>query len=742
MLADEPTLEPGLYRLPEDPVGTSVLIPGFRSATTVRGAFGWFSAGWIARLAPGLAEYINRQDTKPIDFTVAPALWKAERAAAERGYATSPQEASEQLAHLFVAGRADASALAKHTLDCLAWLLATNRLCLRVVVPKAESNYHPKVWLFDDGADQVLVRGSGNATGRGIETGIEHFDVDVSWVGYSQRRVEDGAKILYDWATGRSTAIERVVDLPEALKQGIVRTAPENPPTPQNFFDAVRLDGSPRWATDPMIALRERFAAPVLGPRPRLAIPPDLRWRAPPYEHQAEAVTAWESDPRPNQGTISMATGAGKTITALICATRLQDRLGQQPLLVVVSAPSRPLIAQWTVELRKFGIRAIAPSLEPRPDLALTNLFRGLSHGGTHVLVVTNRRLCSPRFQTTVTRRMGEAITLLIGDEAHTLGAPGFLANKPVFFNHRLALSATPLRQFDPDGTEEIFDFFGEQVYDFGLDRAIGFCLCPYRYYVHAATLSNNEVEEFVRLTRQLRLVMARQSDKDDDAMTRLAIARRRILETSHSKLDVLRRTLEHRGPRSLEHTLIYASAKNPRQFLDIEQMLHSYGVRVARVTERTKSAEWESIRETFVDGGYQVLLAKKVLDEGVDIPSVREAFIVASSTVHREWVQRRGRILRRHPGKPWAVVHDFLALPPAEGLHIAGDTALEKIVRTELGRAYAFAAHADNVVGDDGVHEHLDRIRTTYWPDGPRQDILQQPGDTIIAPATPRGYL
>ena len=85
MLANEPTLSPGLYQLPDDPVGPRVLIPGFRSATSVRGAFGWFSAGWIARLAPGLAEYLNRLDTTPIDFTVAPALFAAERTAIETG---------------------------------------------------------------------------------------------------------------------------------------------------------------------------------------------------------------------------------------------------------------------------------------------------------------------------------------------------------------------------------------------------------------------------------------------------------------------------------------------------------------------------------------------------------------------------------------------------------------------------------------------------------------------------------
>lgn len=745
MLAEEPTLRPGLYRLPDEPVGPRVLIPGFRAATSVRGAFGWFSAGWIARLAPGLAEYLNRDDTAPIDFTVAPTLFAAERAVIERAYSMSTEEAAQSVTDVFVDGRTQASALGRHALDCLAWMVATGRLRLRVAVPKAESNYHPKIWLFDDGIHQVLARGSGNATGRGVASGVEHLDVDVTWIDHSRARVGDGVAILNDWARGRSAGIERVVELPEALEQEIINTAPDVAPSRAEYTDSVTEDMNPSWATDPTATLRARFATTRTRDRPRLTAPEGLEWQQGPYAHQGDAVAAWESGPLPEHGTISMATGAGKTLTALICATRLQDRLGDQPLLVVVSAPSIPLVIQWKDEVRRFGLVPVAPSLEPNADISLTNLFRGLAAGGTHVAIVTNNLLCSPAFQSTVALKTGHpgdiVPSLFIADEAHTLGAEGFLSNKPDFFERRLALSATPERQYDPDGTEEIFAFFGPPVYEFGLNQAIGFCLSPYNYYVHTATLDGDELDEFDALTSRIGAVIGRGLDEDDETLTSLVIARRRIVETARAKLTLLRAVLQQRSPRSLQKALIYASAKNPEQFDEIAAMLTDLDIRWAPVTQDTTANQPLLARTlaTFENGGYQVLLAKKVLDEGIDIPSIREAFIVASSTVQREWVQRRGRVLRRHPEKPWAIVHDFLALPPAK-LVRPGGTNMKRIIRTELDRAYSFAAHARNAAGDAGVLAGLQRIRTAYWPEGERSPILQRAGDSVIAPATPQG--
>ena len=752
MLHDEPTLLPGLYRLPEEPIGPRILIPGFRAAIRVRGAFGWFTAGWIALLAPGLAEYLNRQRAAPIECTVSPVFFAGELGAAEQAQRLSPQEASRRIAEVFMDGRVDASALSRHTLDCLAWMLFTDQLRLRVAVPTRESNYHPKIWLFDDDEHQVLVRGSANATGRGLGAAVEHMDVDATWAENGRQRVRTGAAMLDDWSQGRSAGLERVVDLPDALKEGIIKTAPDIAPSPDDYARAVAQDSSPPWATEPIDRLRARFVTGRSSrERPKLQIPDWLEWQTGDYAHQGEAVAAWESTSEPERGTISMATGAGKTYTALICAARVQERINGAPLLVVISAPSVPLILQWQRVVREFGIEAVTPTVARDTDKAMTKLLRSLGAGGTHVAIVTNNLLCTGAFQNTLESATSSltrpVATLLVGDEAHTLGAASFLANRPEFLERRLALSATPERQYDPDGTEAIFEFFGSPIYEFGLDRAIGFCLAPYDYYVHVATLDSDELDEFELLTERIRRVafLADTDDGDDDsALTSLLIRRRRIIETARAKLPLLEAVIRRREPMHIRHALVYASAKNPEQFTGIGKLLGNMGMRWAPVTEDTSSStrRLNETLTTFADGGYQALAAKKVLDEGVDIPSVREAFLVASSTVEREWIQRRGRVLRMHPEKPWAILHDFLALPPVGLLQSTGspDRDLKRIVQGELSRAWSFAAHARNAAGPIGALAHLERIRNAYWPDSHSESLLQRAGDRLIAPGTPKG--
>ena len=732
MLKDQPTLRPGLFRLPDQPVATEILIPGFRSARTVRGAFGWFTAGWIGRLAPGLAEYLNREGVEPIDFTVAPALYSEERAAVERGVRMTAQEAGELVVDVFVNGRADASALGHHALDCLSWMIAKRLLRMRIAVPAIGSNYHPKIWLFDDDESQVLARGSGNATSRGIVSGVEHLDVDVSWVTGSERRVRDGIAMLDDWSKGKSLGIEEVVDLPEALAREIIQTAPSEPPQPQDYARC-----NPEVGTVHTLA-----AAPS-----KLQIPQSLQWTTGPYAHQGEAVKAWEEGDVGERGVIAMATGAGKTLTALICAARSQQRLGDRPFLIIVSAPSVPLIMQWQEEVRKFGVTPIVPSLSTNTDGALTQLFRALQGGGTQVVIVTNNLLCKRSFQVTVAQKLdgraSSVATMLIADEAHTLGADSFVENKPDFVERRLALSATPERQYDPDGTEEIFEFFGEPVYEFGLDRAIGFCLVPYNYYVHACTLNDDELDEFERLTRRIGIAMGTQSTEEDSGLQRLLIARRRIIETAASKVELVRRVLMRRRPRDLTHALIYASAKNPEQFDALGRLLRDLNIRWAGVTQEStrNHRQLQRTLDAFASGACQVLLAKKVLDEGVDIPSIREAFIVASSTVEREWIQRRGRVLRRHQGKPWAIIHDFLALPPAELVARDGTRSIRNLVETEVHRASAFGRYAQNVAGPDGVVADLDRLTQVYWPAArSKSGNLFETNQYVVAGATPEG--
>jgi superfamily II DNA or RNA helicase len=328
--------------------------------------------------------------------------------------------------------------------------------------------------------------------------------------------------------------------------------------------------------------------------------------------------------------------------------------------------------------------------------------LRGGDAGHIEAMVVTNQLLSSSEFQNSLHDakvRVPDLRVMHIGDEAHTLGSPSFVRHPPEFVDYRLGLSATPERQYDDEGTAQLFRYFGPTVCEVGLDRAIGFCLVPYDYHVRVAVLDEDELQEFRDLSAKIARMVAKAGGKfdfADDSLTALVVKRRAVVETASSKIAELRKALSERsGP--VRHMLVYTSSKDPSQLLDAKRVIADLGLIVSQVTEEETRdrARLERILDAFGQGEFDVLVAKRVLDEGVDIPQTREAILLASSSVEREWIQRRGRLLRPAPGKAFAVLHDVIALPPARA-DMYDDSVLQ-FVSSELDRVRAFGRHARN---------------------------------------------
>ena len=156
--------------------------------------------------------------------------------------------------------------------------------------------------------------------------------------------------------------------------------------------------------------------------------------------------------------------------------------------LIVIAAPYLPLIDQWCEEVQAFGITPVnltnASGASARRKL-IAKSRRRLRHrrSDVEVLVATHDTLCDPDFIDAASQ--DDVPKLLIADEVHNLGRQSFVAGPPTCFKHRLGLSATPVRQYDPEGTALLTDYFGEIVFSFPLEQAIGVCLVPYDYYVH-----------------------------------------------------------------------------------------------------------------------------------------------------------------------------------------------------------------------------------------------------------------
>ena len=201
--------------------------------------------------------------------------------------------------------------------------------------------------------------------------------------------------------------------------------------------------------------------------------------------------------------------------------------------------------------------------------------------------------------------------------------------------------------------------------------------------------------------------------DADDEYLMKVLRDRRALLENAQNKIAALEEVLTQREDlKKLQYTLIYASDKAPQQLKDVNALLNKHGLLFHQLThkETPDRKKTDQIIRSFQEGTLQALTAKRVLDEGVNIPQIEKAFILASTTVERQWVQRRGRLLRTcsETGKTHSEIHDFIALPP--DLDNIDDTA-RTLIESELKRIQAFACLAKNFGRPDGPLNHISQL-------------------------------
>lgn len=690
------------WRLPEDPVAEELLIPALRASSGFDCMVGFFGGQALRQLAPGLAAFIARSE-EPMRLLVSPLLSEQDLAGVKLGLTTAEEVLADAVGASLTDETALEDALAQHTLHCLAYLLAAGRLEMKVVVIDG-GIFHVKEWIFRGGEDLAVLSGSANFTGRAIgRHNVESLHLHRSWrdTDNLEACTESAAEFQLLWAGRKSGA--RTVPLPTALAEDLIRTYGTDQPTEADYDAAAALAGSGDG--------QEETPAEFVVPR-------YVNIDDGPYAHQGQAVVAWEAAER--RGILAMATGAGKTISSLVAARRLLD--DQSPLAIVIAVPTKPLLTQWADECIEFGLNPlIAPAL-PRQkrlrsvQLALDNLTFEVSQVET--IVVTNQGLVDPDFRKLLDGYDGAA--LLIADEVHNLGGvQDFMSDPPAWPTAALGLSATPIRQYDEEGSAALLDYFGDVVFEFALDDAIGVCLVEYDYYVHRVDLTETEREQYADLTERIKRRVASRGgnfDSDDTHLTILLNRRRLILETAEGKLGTLESLLDDAPVGSVKRTLFYATDKDPRQLEAVNELLRTRRIRAHQITE-SETSRGRLLAATlgaFESGVLHALTAKRVLDEGLNVPQIDTAYILASTTVRKQWVQRRGRVLRPSPrtGKTHAVIHDFLVMPPS-GSGVDADE--RRLVEAELARGDEFARLARNRASAGGPLTLLNELRYEF---------------------------
>ncbi|MCM1982159.1 DNA phosphorothioation system restriction enzyme [Lyngbya confervoides] len=428
-------------------------------------------------------------------------------------------------------------------------------------------------------------------------------------------------------------------------------------------------------------------------------LPAELKLRG----YQEQAIQNWLRNQ--GKGTLKMATGSGKTITALAIATQAYQQLGLKALIVV--CPYRHLVIQWARECEKFGLQ---------PILAFESVRRWQGQLGSDLysvqaghqpfltVVTTNATFMSDGFQSQLT--YFPEPTLLVGDEAHNFGSNQLVRSLPSSIRYRLALSATPERYFDEVGTAELYEYFGPVLEpEFTLrDAILQGALVHYLYYPILVSLTEREAERYTVLAKKIRRLIGMGGLEDENpALTPLLLERSRLIGSAANKIEALKNLMRDRLGTS--HTLFYCgdgtvedavSAESRRQLDVVAQLLgRDLGYRINTYTAETPLEDRTDLHHLFESGELQGLVAIRCLDEGVDIPAIQTAVILASSNNPRQFVQRRGRILRRHPHKSRATLFDMIVVPPESD----SDTFEidRQLLRRELVRFVEFADLADN---------------------------------------------
>ena len=638
--------------------------PCLRNATQYWRAVGYFTSNGLALNAGGLATFV-RHDGQ-MKLVTGPKLMADDIKAIQRGYDAKERNLTSSLDCGF-------EEVNHNRLTMLTWLIAHGHLDIKIACPSNTSAfnpqaiYHEKIGVFfDDSKNAVAFGGSQNETVGGLLSNFESVDVHLSWDDTQQRVQQKVDNFNRLW--NNTTDKLEVVDFPTAVANNLLNY--------QTIYETI---------PDLLPIDRSEIIEPTVA-----YLPSGLVLR----DYQTEAINAWfENGCR---GLWEMATGTGKTITALSAIAKLAEE--KERLFALIVCPYQHLVDQWHEEVVRFGFEPIlayksSATWVNRLNTALVRYNYGVRDV---VCTITTRTTFTTETMQKLLSKLKRG-AVLVADEVHHLGAERSRKRLTGIFNYRLGLSATPNRWFDPSGTTALKAYFGDTVYEFSLGKAIkqGY-LCPYYYHPHLVELTDAEFEEYERLTERIsKLYNQIESGEMSEVLERLLIKRATLLNRAENKLTKLAELLiDQTDP--LHHTLFYCA---PGRITPVLELLTNLGLRIAKFTAEESAAERQELLKMFASRHLQALVAMKCLDEGVDVPSTRTAYILASSSNPKEFIQRRGRILRQFPGKEHAEIHDLIAVPPMDYREYPTSTfrTERKIIARELERFNEFAGMALN---------------------------------------------
>ena len=656
-----------------DDIAEQFYLPCMRAAQQYDRISGYFSSAIFSIAWPALKDFVKAGGR--MRLICSPVFSSTDVGALHDGYAalTDTELGAALVAELRVLLD---SARSRKPAQVLAGLIVAGVVDVRLAVltdaagPGDRRLFHDKVGLFTDAAGDIVgFRGSMNETYLGLaaDGNLESIDVFPSWAGGRDAQRVTDARDRFDALWDNQVAAVDVRPVPEVAAK-VIREA--GPSDWEVLVDEVLAEAAVRAAAPP-------------GGRPML-------------DHQINALAAWELHGR--RGLLEHATGSGKTYTAVQAIRTVLGEGGTALVLV----PSELLLGQWQRELTQH-LADLGPQLllvgggndRWRSDELLRPwTIRSGAGAALRIVVAMMQTAGTDSF---LTRVAVHDRLLVVADEAHRLGSPSAQRLLDLDAPWRLGLSATPVRAGDTEGTARLMGYFGGVLQPpYTLADAIrDKVLTPYNYVPHDVALSAAEQAAYEDLSRKLRREAGRRGDalndlENNERLRKLAIARARILKRAAGKTPLAVRVLrEHYQPG--QRWLVYCDGL--AQLRAVRRALREAGLDSLEYHSAMLGDRQATLAELDINGG--ILVSVRCLDEGVDLPAVSHALILASSRNPREFVQRRGRILRRYHGKTLSYLHDAIVVPApdAERPAAGGD----RLLAGELHRVLEFARGAAN---------------------------------------------
>jgi superfamily II DNA or RNA helicase len=660
------------YDTYEDNPLEDFLVPALEQSIRYDRAVGYFSGAIITVLAEAFTDFAERGGR--MRLVCSPFLTPADASALEAMTAeTFLKDLNDSINSL------EGDGLLREPLDLMASLIRSGCLSIKLAVPFNPSVgiFHQKVGIFEDeSGDKVAFLGSNNESLAGWldMRNSESFSVFQSWRDRNDHdRVADIERRFNRFWSDSYDGFD-ITDFHESL-QFVQRRADDDVPLEE-------LKGGVRdW-------YQRRQLAKKAGPSGL-------------YPYQQEVIDDWVDNEY--EGMVCFATGAGKTRTAIAAIDLWREQ--SEKHVVIVLVPTTRLQKQWLREIRKFSstkntdivlVGGDAPA--ERWHKALTDVTDYRRHLDDGIVIAVNRSASAESFYERVS--WGRHI-LLVADEVHNLGAPSFKdLLERMECGAVLALSATPQR-YNDDETQYVREKFGPDLHpivDIPYAQDLG-VLVPYRYRFKTVTLNEDEEQKYKDLSRSIGRIAATDG-ADSDSLQVLRAQRANVLKNAASKVgaaaDLLMR--EYRPGQSW---LVFCN--DTAQLNELKSRIR--GLQPLDFHGGSEGDQDATLRLFEREGG--ILLSIHMMDEGVDIPSIDHCLLIASSQSTRQFIQRRGRVLRadRVNPKGSAEIWDMLVV----------DQDGKAFVEAEVTRAMEFGSMAMNRATVVEDLRRLSRSSETY---------------------------